>query len=131
MLKIINHPPARSNIWTIELHMGYSELPAYPSEEFGVAVGSIKENPAYCLGLFRGCRVAISVFEDLPHEFDYMAFIKGWYKAAKLCCVGSFFIQLTRIPEKNEGFPELITVDHTGEIHSQTIKIGIPYPHKV
>lgn len=130
MLQIINQPPKGSNLWTISLHVGYDDYPELPSDEFGVAAGSINDEPELCLRQFKGARVAISVCEDLPHQFNFLRFIERWFKTGRVNALGSFFIQLTRIPENNTGFPELITADHTGAIHSQEFRVGIPYPHQ-
>lgn len=131
MLRVLNQPPAGSIDWAINLHKPEEDASyELPSSEFGVAVGSINDEPISSLMPFRGCRVAISVCEDLPYEFDSLKFIESWFKAARLNALGLFFIQLTRIPESGEGFPELITADHTGAVHSQEFRVGIPYPHK-
>lgn len=130
MFRVLNQPPANSIDWVVNLHLP-EEDSSYelPSSEFGMAVGSTKDDPIYCLQPFRGCRLAISVCEDLPSDFDFMEFLTKWFKAAKLNNIQRFFIQLTRIPESGEGFPDLITVDQSGEIFSQEFRAMIPYPH--
>lgn len=133
MIQVINHPPAGSNLWEATIFADLEELATVDKavlkfEEFGVMVGNVYDDPIVALRELKTEKLAVTGWGDFPSDFDHMEFLGRWFRAAKINHLGSFFLQISKIPQTGAGFPVTYMVTNDGKIFEDSYAIGCPYP---
>lgn len=134
MIRILNHPSAGSNVWEATVFHDLEEMASIDKEllkssEFGVMIGTVFDDPLVALRPLKSCRLSVTSWGEFPSEFDHMKLIEKWFKAAKINHLGWFFLQISKEPQGNVGFPVTYAVTQEGKVFEDSYAIGCPFPH--
>lgn len=133
MIRIVNLPPAGSNLWEASIFADLEDLATVDkdvlkSEEFGVMVGSVFDDPSVALRDLKTEKLTVTSWGDFPSDFDHMDFLGRWFRAAKINHLGNFFLQISKKPRTGTGYPVTYAVTNDGKIFEDSYSIGCPYP---